>query len=277
MKITLIEPRGFCFGVCRALEMLDKIQQRPVYVLHEIVHNQAVVFKYKQRGFIFVDDLSFVPKGSTLVFSAHGVSKKIEEEARKKNLNIIDTTCPFVKRVHNWVIQLEQDHRTIILIGKKNHAEIIGTAGQVKDTNKIFIVSNQEDVAQLPEFDKVGITTQTTLSQDETKNIIETIKQKYNNCLLQSGICQATTQRQKALKQACQNNDTILVIGDKKSSNCMRLIEIARQNNRQVHLIEKASDINDLKLQGNIAITAAASAPEEIVQETFSLLQTNGH
>ena len=160
---------------------------------------------------------------------------------------------------------------------QKNHAEIIGTAGQVKDTNKIFIVSNQEDVAQLPEFDKVGITTQTTLSQDETKNIIETIKQKYNNCLLQSGICQATTQRQKALKQACQNNDTILVIGDKKSSNCMRLIEIARQNNRQVHLIEKASDINDLKLQGNIAITAAASAPEEIVQETFSLLQTNGH
>ena len=277
MKITLIEPRGFCFGVCRALEMLDKIQQRPVYVLHEIVHNQAVVFKYKQRGFIFVDDLSFVPKGSTLVFSAHGVSKKIEEEARKKNLNIIDTTCPFVKRVHNWVIQLEQDHRTIILIGKKNHAEIIGTAGQVKDTNKIFIVSNQEDVVQLPEFDKVGITTQTTLSQDETKNIIETIKQKYNNCLLQSGICQATTQRQKALKQACQNNDTILVIGDKKSSNCMRLIEIARQNNRQVHLIEKASDVNDLKLQGNIAITAAASAPEEIVQETFSLLQTNGH
>ena len=277
MKITLIEPRGFCFGVCRALEMLDKIQQRPVYILHEIVHNQAVVFKYKQRGFIFVDDLSFVPKGSTLVFSAHGVSKKIEEEARKKNLNIIDTTCPFVKKVHNWVIQLEQDHRTIILIGKKNHAEIIGTAGQVKDINKIFIVSNQEDVAQLPEFDKVGITTQTTLSQDETKNIIETIKQKYNNCLLQSGICQATTQRQKALKQACQNNDTILVIGDKKSSNCMRLIEIARQNNRQVHLIEKASDINDLKLQGNIAITAAASAPEEIVQETFSLLQTNGH
>ena len=221
MKITLVEPRGFCTGVCRSLKMLDQINTRPAYVLHEIVHNDTVVKSYEQKGFIFVEDLSAIPNGSTVVFSAHGVSKETKRKAKAKNLNVVDTTCPFVQKVHNWVQQLENEGRTILLIGKKHHVEVLGSIGQLKNPQNAYIISNQTDIDALPNFDKVGIATQTTLSQDDTKQLIALLQQKYSDCVLQSGICRATTERQDALKSVCQPGDTVLVVGDKKSSNCI--------------------------------------------------------
>ncbi len=277
MKITLVNPRSFCFGVQRALDMLDSISDQPTYVLHEIIHNKSVIEKYKQKGFIFVNDLADVPNGCTLVFSAHGVAKNIEDSAKAKNLKIIDTTCPFVKKVHTWVKKLERERRTVILIGKKNHAEIIGTLGQLENPQKAFVVISKEEIEALPDLNQIGIATQTTLSIEETQYLITFLKAKYPNCLLQTGICQATTERQKALQLACQKNDTVLVVGDKSSSNCMRLLELAKKNGCKAFLIEKSTDINGLDLGENIAITAAASAPEEIVQEIVLLLQSNRH
>ena len=279
MKITLIEPRGFCFGVNRALEMLDHIDTRPAYILHEIVHNQQVIDSYKQKGFIFVETLDDVPNESTVVFSGHGVAKHVVELAKAKNLKIIDTTCPFVERVHKWVQSIENEGRTIILIGKKNHAEIMGTYGQLTHPEKAYLISSSEDIKNLPEtLGKIGIATQTTLSAQETNKIISLLQQKYPDCAVQSGICQATTQRQQAVKKACQTCDTILVIGDKKSSNCMQLIELARNQGAQAYLIERAQDVlNIAELGENIGITAAASAPEQIVQDVVSLLQSNRH
>ena len=275
MKITLIEPRGFCFGVGRALDLLDGVSDRPTYILHKIIHNKLVIERYKQKGFVFVDDLSCVPDGSRLVFAAHGVSKKIEQEAKLKKLKIIDTTCPFVKKVHAWVEKLEQEGRTVILIGKKNHAEVIGTIGQLKNPQNAYIVNSEEEIKSFPDLNRVGIATQTTLSTQETQHLINLLKTKYADCVLQTGICRATTERQQALQKACQKNDMILVVGDKTSSNCMRLIELAQKNGCKAYLIEEPSDVKGLKLGKNIAITAAASASEEIVQETFNLLQSN--
>jgi len=277
MKITLVEPRGFCMGVCRSLKMLDEIKQRPVYVLHEIVHNDTVVESYQQKGYIFVEDLSEVPDGATLVFSAHGVSKRVEEQASQKKLHIIDTTCPFVQKVHDWVKKLEQDGRAVLLIGKKNHVEVMGSIGQLMYPQSAYIISNQEDVNALPSLGKVGIATQTTLSQDETEQLIGLLTQKYPDHVIQSGICQATTERQNALKAACTSGDTVLVVGDKKSSNCMRLVELAQQKGCKTYLIEQAKEVLKLSLSGHIVITSAASAPEHIVQEICRLLQGDRH
>ncbi len=275
MKITLIEPRGFCFGVCRALQMLDKAPQGAV-VLHEIVHNSAVVRSYQQKGFCFVDSLNDIPDGQNVVFSAHGVSQKIEEQARDKHLKIIDTTCPFVLRVHEWVQKSEKEGRTVVLIGKANHAETKGTLGRLNAPQKAFVVSCVEDVEKLPPLTRISIATQTTLAQDETQKIIQLLQSRFKDCVLQSGICKATTERQKALKEAAKSHDCILVVGDKKSSNSLRLLELALGLGKKAYLIENATDVNGLDLGAKVAITAAASAPESIVQEIVQILKSQG-
>ena len=185
MKITLIEPRGFCFGVCRALKMLDSVLSEKPYVLHKIIHNKQIINQYKEKGVIFVDDLKDVPKGASLILPAHGVSKKIDENARE-NFVVTDTTCPFVKKNHLWVQQLEKQGLPIILIGKSNHAEIIGILGQLNNPKRAFVVSCVKDIEPLPFFPKVGVAMQTTFSSDDERLILEELHKKYPQVVFQS-------------------------------------------------------------------------------------------
>ncbi|MBP5534035.1 MAG: 4-hydroxy-3-methylbut-2-enyl diphosphate reductase [Alphaproteobacteria bacterium] len=270
MKITLIEPRGFCFGVCRALKMLDDLLPEHPYVLHEIVHNKQIVGDYQQKGVCFVENLDQVPPKAHLVLSAHGVTKEIEKKARQ-NFTVTDTTCPFVKKNHRWVQELEAKGIPVILIGKASHAEIIGLLGQLKQ--KAFIISNEKDVDALPNFDCVGVATQTTLSVDDTQQIVLALQKKYKNILFQNGVCMATQERQKAVKQAALTNQLIIVVGDKKSSNANRLVEVAKSAGADSVLVETVEDLKNMSFPDTIAITAAASAPERIVAEILDFLK----
>lgn len=272
MKITLIEPRGFCFGVCRALKMLDELVPLKPCVLHEIVHNKQIIDYYKNKGVSFVDDLSDVPDGAQLVLSAHGVSKQIEDLARSKFV-VTDTTCPFVKKNHIWIHQLEEKNIPVIIIGKPNHAEVIGMMGQT--TKPAFIVSDTKDVENLPDFEKVGVATQTTLSVDDTEKITSALHQKFKTVLFQNGICKATQERQKAVREAAKTHKMILVVGDKKSSNANRLVEVAKDAGVDSFLIESVQDLKNLSFPDTVAITAAASAPEQIVKEIADFLEKN--
>lgn len=270
MKITLIEPRGFCFGVCRALKMLDDLVPNYPYVLHEIVHNKKIIHDYQQKGVCFIEDLNEVPSGSHLVLSAHGVGKEIQKKAEEKFI-VTDTTCPFVKKNHIWIQKLEEKGIPVILIGKPNHAEVIGMLGQLK--NKAFVISSIDDVNALPDFDSVGVATQTTLSVDDTEQIVSALRKKFKNILFQSGVCMATQERQKAVKQAAQTHQMIIVVGDKKSSNANRLVEVAKSAGSDSILVEDVKDLENIPLPDTIAITAAASAPEQIVKEILAFLR----
>lgn len=272
MKITLIEPRGFCFGVCRALKMLDEQVQKRPYVLHEIVHNKQIIKDYQAKGVTFIDDLSAVPDGAQLVLSAHGVAQSVEAQARAR-FNVTDTTCPFVAKIHTWIRKLESQNIPVILIGKANHAEIVGSLGQLKHPEKAFIISDINDVQKLPDMPCVGIATQTTLSVRDTAHIIEAIKQRFDQVILQSGICLATQERQKAVENAAKTHKMILVVGDEKSSNAKRLVETAKNAGAAALLIEKVQDLQQVNLPDSVAITAAASAPETIVLQVYEALK----
>lgn len=268
-NVHLISPRGFCFGVKRALALLDKALPLCPYVLHEIVHNKQIVQAYQAKGVHFVVDLKDVPDGATVVFSAHGVSKDIEALAKSKNLNIIDTTCPFVQKVHRHVERLQAEGKAVLLIGKKGHAETCGTLGRLHPATQAFLIETKQDI---PEgLSAVGVATQTTLSVDETADIVASIQRLYPAAEFQNDICQATTERQKAVKEALC--DCILVVGDVQSSNAKRLVEVARQSGKQAYLIETKDELEKIKLSGRVGITAAASAPEEIVQAVYAALQ----
>ena len=272
MKVTLIEPRGFCFGVCRALKMLDDLSGKKPIVLHEIVHNKKIIQDYEAKGVRFVENLDNVADGENVVLSAHGVGFEIEKNARKR-FNVTDTTCPFVIRIHQWVEKLESDNIPIVLIGKVGHAEIAGTLGRLKNPQNAFIISNLEQVNTLPDFPCIGVAMQTTLSVDDTKQIVQALMKKFTKVLLQNGICQATTERQNAVKEACKTHQMILVVGDEKSSNAKRLVEVAKANGAQSLLIEKTQDLDGISLPDSIAITAAASAPESLVLEIYQRLK----
>lgn len=268
MKTILIEPRGFCFGVRRALALLEKALPQKPYVLHEIVHNKVIIDFFKEKGACFVEDLSEVPDGSTVVFSAHGVGKEIESLAAQKKLRVIDTTCPFVKKVHAHVEQLEKEGYHILLIGKKGHAEVIGTLGRLSSETSVFVIEKKEDIPQ--KLDKVGVAMQTTLSQDETDVLLKRIQQLYPNAILENGICFATTERQTAVKNC--SCPTVLVVGDTHSSNAKRLVEVAKTSGKKAYLIETPADLRGLNLQEPVGITAAASAPESMVQAVYQVL-----
>ena len=271
MKITLIEPRGFCFGVCRALKMLDALLPEHPYVLHEIVHNKQIIRDYQQKGVCFVENMDQVPPHAHLVLSAHGVGSQTEKVAREKFV-VTDTTCPFVKKNHLWIRALEAKNIPIILIGKPNHSEIVGMLGQLKQ--KAFVISDKKEVAALPDFEKVGIATQTTLSMDDTEQIVLALRQKYKNILFQNGVCMATQERQTAVKEATKTHRLIIVVGDKKSSNANRLVEVARSAGADSVLVETVDDLKNMSFPNTVAITAAASAPEEIVQEIVDYLKS---
>lgn len=279
MKLLLSKPRGFCAGVERAIETVEKaldLYGAPIYVKHEIVHNKHVVNGLKEKGVVFVEDLSDVPVGERIIYSAHGVSPSVRELAKQRNLIEIDATCGLVTKVHSAVKRFAHRGYKIVLIGHKNHVEIIGTAGEAPDVTTI--VESVEDVmalSYLPE-EKLFYATQTTLSLDDVKEIAEALTVKYPHIesIPSSSICYATTNRQMALRQIVENVDLILVVGDPQSSNSNRLREVGELRGIPSYLINEKSDINPDWFKGVqlIGLTAGASTPETVVQDCINRL-----
>lgn len=278
-KLLLSQPRGFCAGVERAIETVERALQlwgAPIYVKHEIVHNKHVVDSLRSQGAIFIEDVEDVPVGSRLIYSAHGVSPAVREQAKQRQLIEIDATCGLVTRVHSAVKRFASQGYQIILIGHRNHVEIIGTAGEAPAVTTI--VESAEDVANLSfkPGDKLFYITQTTLSLDDVKEITEALKIKYPSIetLPSSSICYATTNRQMALREITDQTDLVLVVGDPKSSNSNRLQEVASKRGIASYLINDENEINPAWLEKaeTIGLTAGASTPEAIVQRCIERL-----
>jgi 4-hydroxy-3-methylbut-2-enyl diphosphate reductase len=278
-NILLATPRGFCAGVTRALKCVDEVLEKyppPVYIYHDIVHNTFIIEGLKKRGVIFVDSLEDVPDGEVIIFSAHGVSPLVEDDAYDKSLKIIDATCPLVKKIHTKVKKYLKQRKLIILIGHKNHPEIIGTLGQSK--GKAQVVESPADVEKLPEpapGQLAAYVTQTTLSHEDIAPIIAALEEKYPEIEGDGDICYATTHRQNAVKELAEKCELIIVIGSQKSSNSNRLYEIARSCGVKAMLIDSPADIDpkELPKKGNIGLTAGASAPECLIRQTVEFLK----
>jgi 4-hydroxy-3-methylbut-2-enyl diphosphate reductase len=273
MKLLLSKPRGFCAGVVRAIEIVEKalkIWGPPIYVKHEIVHNRHVVDDLRQKGAIFIEDLKDVPLGSRLIYSAHGVPPSVRQEAKERGLIEIDATCGLVTKVHSAAKRFADKGYQIILIGHRNHVEIIGTAGEAPE--QTTIVESAEDVAKLPftQNDKLFYITQTTLSLDDVAEITQALINRFPQIetLPSASICYATTNRQMALREITDQTDLVLVIGDPTSSNSNRLREVAKNRGVNAYLINGPDEINSGWLNGvrTIGLTAGASTPENIVQ-----------
>lgn len=279
--IILAQPRGFCAGVDRAIEIVEKALElygSPIYVRHEIVHNQWVVDDLKSKGVRFVDEISEIPDGAITVFSAHGISEKVENEATLRNLPMIDATCPLVTKVHKEAQKHEAEGREIILIGHAGHPEVEGTSGRVKQ--QVHLVQNAEDVATLAVQDeaKLAYVTQTTLSVDDTKLVIDALKARFPSITGPDlrDICYATQNRQNSVRDLAEQVDLILVVGAKNSSNSNRLRDLSEEIGVTSHLIADASALNPdwLTEATTIGITAGASAPEHLVQGVVQAIQT---
>ena len=286
MKIILANPRGFCAGVDRAISIVElalEIHGAPIYVRHEVVHNRFVVNGLRARGAIFVEELSEVPDGAIVIFSAHGVSQAVRQEAKDRNLKVFDATCPLVTKVHMQVARASRKGTKAILIGHKGHPEVEGTMGQYSNEDGgIFLIEKVEDIARLPmqENDDLTFMTQTTLSLDDTAETIAALKEKYPAIQgpHKNDICYATTNRQEAMRELAKLSDLVLVVGSKNSSNSNRLAELASRMGVKSQLLDDPFDIqadwfNDVKTVG---ITAGASAPEELVQSIISRLKEFG-
>lgn len=286
MKIILANPRGFCAGVDRAISIVElalEIHGAPIYVRHEVVHNRFVVNGLRDRGAIFVEELSEVPDGAIVIFSAHGVSQAVRQEAKDRNLKVFDATCPLVTKVHMQVARASRKGTKAILIGHKGHPEVEGTMGQYSNEDGgIFLIEKVEDIARLPMQENNNLTfmTQTTLSLDDTAETIAALKEKYPAIQgpHKNDICYATTNRQEAVRELAKLSDLVLVVGSKNSSNSNRLAELASRMGIKSQLLDDPSDIqddwfNDVK---TIGITAGASAPEELVQSIISRLKEFG-
>jgi len=279
-SVFLAEPRGFCAGVERAIEIVERsieVFGAPVYVRHEIVHNKHVVEDLKQKGAVFIDRVSDAPDGALLIFSAHGVSKSVQEKGKQRGLRVMDATCPLVTKVHLELLRHYANGDQIILIGHAGHPEVEGTMGQAPE-GAVLLVSEAQDVANLQVADesKLAFVTQTTLSVDDTKDVIAALQARFPH--IQSpkkeDICYATSNRQMAVKDLSKVSDLVLVIGSTNSSNSNRLREVAEKEGCKAYLIENAAAITPEMLQGaeNIGVTAGASAPEVLIEEVVSLL-----
>jgi 4-hydroxy-3-methylbut-2-enyl diphosphate reductase len=278
INISLANPRGFCAGVERAILIVEKTLEKygaPIYVHHEVVHNKFVINELKEKGVIFVESLKEIPNSSHVIFSAHGVSKAIVKESNKFNLISIDATCPLVTKVHREVNKLSNDEYTIIMIGHKGHPEVEGTMGQIEKnslTNQIHLVENIEDVNKLKVSNpnKLSYVSQTTLSIDDTKKIIDALKNKYPLIVgpKSNDICYATQNRQEAVKQMFSQHDLVFVVGSKNSSNSNRLLDMVKDKNIDAILIDDMTQFQSkwIKNKKSIGITAGASAPEILVQ-----------
>jgi 4-hydroxy-3-methylbut-2-en-1-yl diphosphate reductase len=282
MKIILANPRGFCAGVNMAIECLERALEcfgPPLYVYHEIVHNKPVVERFRRRGTVFVESLDQVPPGSPLLYSAHGVSPQIREQARQRRLRAIDATCPLVIKVHLEAVKYALGGYTIILIGHEGHDEVIGTMGEAP--NQMILVETAEDVERLvvPNPEKVAYLTQTTLSVDDANVVIAALRKKFPKIANppKDDICYATQNRQEAVRELAAQAELVLVLGSQNSSNSRRLAEIANSLGIPSHLIDGVAEIRHEWFDHveTVLITAGASAPEEVVQECIDYLERN--
>lgn len=286
MQIILANPRGFCAGVDRAITIVERALElfgSPVYVRHEVVHNRYVVNRLKELGAIFIEEINEVPDDSILIFSAHGVSKAVRDEAKRRQLRIFDATCPLVTKVHMEVARASYRGEEVILIGHAGHIEVDGTMGQYSNpAGGIYLVESIEDVQklQVKNDNHLCFTTQTTLSVDDTAEIIEALKNRFPHIRSprKNDICYATTNRQQAVKQLSSQADIVLVVGSKNSSNSNRLAELAQRNSKNAYLIDYASDINLEWLENarTIGVTAGASAPDILVKQVIDHLKSLG-
>ena len=282
-KIYLLKPRGFCAGVVRAIDVVKialNLYGRPVYVRKEIVHNKHVVEELRELGAIFVEELSEVPDGARAIFSAHGVSPEVRRQGKERGLSIIDATCPLVTKVHVEAVKFAKEGYSLILIGHKDHDEVIGTLGEAPLVTQVVGSPEQVKSLSVPDPNRVAYLTQTTLSLDETKDIIAALKKKFPHIKgpAAQDICYATENRQVAVKEVASEADLLLVVGSENSSNSNRLVEVARNLGTNAHLIDCCNDIEAEWLKGvkTIALTAGASAPECLVEETVTFLRNKG-
>ncbi len=286
MEIILANPRGFCAGVDRAIEIVNRaieIFGAPIYVKHEVVHNKFVVDGLRDKGAVFIEDLNDVPRDSTLIFSAHGVSQQVRKDAKERNLKVFDATCPLVTKVHMEVARHSRRGEECILIGHRGHPEVEGTMGQYDNADAgIYLIEDIADVNQLQvnNENELYYVSQTTLSVDDTQRIVESLKLKFPNIKgpKKDDICYATQNRQDAVKQLAKECELILVVGAKNSSNSSRLQELAVHKGRKSYLINNATEIQKEWLEGisTVGVTAGASAPEVLVKEVIEFLEKNG-
>lgn len=282
--LLLLRPRGFCAGVVRAIDIvrlaLEKLG-RPVYVRKEIVHNGFVVNELAEQGAIFVEELDEVPEGSVVIFSAHGVAPAVRARARERRLRVIDATCPLVTKVHLELIRYVRDNYTVVLVGHRDHDEVIGTLGEAP--GQVKLITSVEDVAtlQVPDPNRLAYLTQTTLSVDDTADIVAMLKRRFPEIVSPPGedICYATQNRQTAVKSVAQQVDVVLVVGARNSSNSNRLVEVAERAGAKAYLVNGAEEIRAdwLTELPKIAVTAGASTPEILVAEVVAQLRRNGY
>jgi 4-hydroxy-3-methylbut-2-en-1-yl diphosphate reductase len=282
-KILLAAPRGYCAGVDRAVQTVERaldVHGPPVYVRKQIVHNKHVVETLSERGAIFVEDVDEIPEGALTVFSAHGVAPSVRESARRRSLETIDATCPLVTKVHREAVAFAGEGYTIVLVGHTGHEEVQGTMGEAPE--HIVLVENEQDVEELVVEDpeRVAYVTQTTLSVDETSSIVERLRERFPTIRgpRTDDICYATTNRQAAVKQMAGECDLVLVIGSRNSSNSVRLVEVAKDCGTEAHLIDNHTEVREEWLENRrvVGVTSGASAPDDLVQDLIGFFRDRG-
>jgi 4-hydroxy-3-methylbut-2-enyl diphosphate reductase len=283
IQVQLANPRGFCAGVDRAIEIVEralKLHGAPIYVRHEVVHNRFVVEDLRAKGAVFVESLADVPAGGTLIFSAHGVSQTVRNEARERELTVFDATCPLVTKVHTEVVRMRKQGREIVMIGHAGHPEVEGTMGQSE--GGIYLVETEDDVAGLEVStpDSLAFVTQTTLSVDDASRIVAALRRRFPDISgpRSDDICYATQNRQDAVKSLAASNEVVIVVGSRTSSNSNRLREVAEQTGARAYMLDRAEDLDPVWLQDatRIGVTAGASAPEVLVQDVINRLRALG-
>ncbi len=283
--ILLANPRGFCAGVDRAISIVERALEEfgaPIYVRHEVVHNKFVVDNLREKGAVFIEDLADVPAGATLIYSAHGVSKAVQEEAAERGFQVFDATCPLVTKVHKEVARLDAQGYQIIMIGHAGHPEVEGTMGQLAE-GSMLLVETVEDVAKLEvrDTEKLAHVSQTTLSVDETRDIIEALQARFPHIRSphKEDICYATTNRQEAVKELAAQCDIVIVVGSPNSSNSNRLREVAALRGVDAYMVDNAGYLKREWFEGknSVGVTAGASAPEVLVKEVIATIQGWGH
>ena len=282
-RIILVSPRGFCAGVVRAIDVVKialDLYGAPIYVRKEIVHNRHVVEELRQAGAVFVDELAEAPAGARVIFSAHGVSPAVRTEAKARQLHVIDATCPLVTKVHLEAVKFAKQGYTIILIGHRDHDEVIGTLGEAPESSVLVETVADVERLQVPDPEKTCYLTQTTLSLDETRDVIEALQEKFPGIKSPPAqdICYATENRQLGVKAVAPESDLLLVVGSKNSSNSMRLVEVCKQAGVPAYLVDDATQVDPAWLENasSVAVTAGASAPEYLVEDLIAFLRRKG-